>query len=156
MTEPFVEAQTAIRLFDARLDHFRRILAEFPEEKLWIRPKPDMVSLGNLACHLAGSMRDWFENGAAQGNWNRQRQYEFDRQGDLNRQQLLSHLDQTRQHCDQWLSSIDAQQWNQTVRFRDQDFSWCEILLRQVEHVAYHVGQAAFLRRIVADLPPAS
>ena len=57
MTSPFIEAQVAFDMFDARLDQLRRIVEEFPEDKLWQRPRADMVSLGNLVCHVAGSMR---------------------------------------------------------------------------------------------------
>jgi uncharacterized damage-inducible protein DinB len=154
MSHPFVEAQAAIRLVDARLDAIRGVLAEFPDDKLWQRPMAGVVSLGNLVLHVAGSMRDWFENGLAQGNWQRDRQGEFDRTGGYGRDQLLEHLNETRRHCDAWLQAIDAEQWEQVCQFRGKDYTVREIMLQQLVHAAYHAGQAAFLRRIVAGLPP--
>ena len=144
----------AIQLIDRKLDQIRRIADEFPKERLWDRPRPDMVSLGNLICHVAGSMRDWLENGLGQGDWKRDRPNEFQRENGLDRHALVSHLDETRDHCDSFLSTIDAATWNQTRAFRNKSFTVRQIVLQQMEHVAYHAGQAAFLRRIVADLEP--
>ena len=155
MAETFLEAQIAIQLFDRKLDQIRRIANEFPADKIWIRPQPDMVSLGNLICHVAGSMRDWLENGLGQGAWQRDRQREFDRDSDLNREALIQHLDETRQHCDSFLAQIDATTWNQERPFRDSSYTVRVIVLQQLDHAAYHAGQAAFLRRIVGDLGPA-
>ena len=155
MSDQFIEVQAAIQILDDKLDQIRRILAEFPEDKLWERPGAEMVSLGNLVCHVAGSMRDWIENGLAQGSWDRGRQNEFDRDGGLDRGELLKHLDETRAHCNSFLLEINEDQWNQQRQFRDKTYSVREIVLHQLEHVAYHAGQAAFLRRLVAGLPPA-
>ncbi len=154
MSASFNEAKTAIQFLDHKLDQLRRILEEFPEHKIWERPGPDMVSLGNLICHVAGSMRDWFENGLGQGHWNRDRQNEFDRSGDLTRAEILDELNETRQHCDSFLQEVNADNWNDERHFRNKSYLVREVLWHQVEHVAYHAGQAAFLRRIVADLPP--
>ncbi len=154
MSGSFLETETAVRLYDARLDQLHRILDEFPEEKIWQRPPPGMISLGNLICHVAGSMREWFENGLAQGNWQRDRQNEFDREGGMTRAELHAHLNETRDHCGPFLTAVSAATWNTSRPFRDKTFTVREIVLRQLDHVAYHAGQAAFLRRIVAGLGP--
>ena len=114
-----------------------------------------MVSLGNLICHVAGSMRDWFENGLGQGGWNRDRQQEFVRSGDMTRAEILDQLNAMRVHCDSFLEQVCAENWNDERTFRDKKYPVRDILWHQVEHVAYHAGQAAFLRRIVANLPAA-
>ena len=155
MPDDFADARIAIQLFDRKLDQLRQIANEFPPNKLWVRPKPDMVSLGNLTCHVAGSMRDWLENGLAQGTWQRDRPREFARDSDLDCTALVQHLDNERQHCDSFLTQIDATNWNESRPFRDTSYTVREIVLQQLEHAAYHAGQAAFLRRIVADLDPA-
>jgi hypothetical protein len=49
-----------------------------------------------------------------------------------------------------------VENWHDVRTFRDDSHTLHAILLRQLEHVNYHAGQAAFLRRIVADLGPAS
>lgn len=154
MTEKFVEARTAIKLIDRELDQIRRIVDEFPVEKLWQRPLPDIVSVGNLVCHVAGSMRDWFENGLGQGDWQRDRTAEFERENDLGADELIQRLDHARDHCDEFLAAIDAHTWDEARPFRNKSFTVREIVFQQLEHVSYHAGQAAFLRRIVADLHP--
>lgn len=69
MPTSFPEAEAAIRFLDKQLDAIRGILDEFPDEAIWVRPGEGVVSLGNLVCHVAGSMRDWLENGLRQGTW---------------------------------------------------------------------------------------
>ena len=154
MSDQFAEARTAIEFFDVQLNNIRGVLAEFPEEAIWQRTPEGLVSLGNLVCHVAGSMRDWFENGLAQGDWQRDRPYEFERDGDLDRDALQKHLDETREHCGAFLDEVTDETWEQTRRFRDKEYRVREILWHQVEHVAYHAGQAAFLRRLTGGLPP--
>ena len=68
---------------------------------------------------------------------------------------LIQHLNDTRDHCDSFLATVRAENWDETRTFRDKPFTVREIFFHQVEHIAYHAGQAAFLRRIVADLEPA-
>ena len=149
-------AQKIIQLFDARLNQYRNIVNEFADDKLWQRPQPGMVSLGNLVCHIAGAMRDWFENGIGQGQWTRDRQFEFDRDGGMICQELLDHFNRERIHCDHFLRTISTENWHEERRFRNDTFTIYDMLLRQLEHVNYHAGQAAFLRRIVAELGPVS
>ena len=69
--------------------------------------------------------------------------------------ELIQHLDDTRDRCEVFLATIDQQTWEATRTFREKSFSVRQIVLQQLEHVSYHAGQAAFLRRIVADLDPA-
>jgi len=154
MAETFIEAEAAMQLVDRRLEQLRSIAREFPSEKVWQRPDANMISLGNLICHVAGSMRDWFENGLGQGDWDRDRQHEFDRNGGMDAQALIEHLDDTRERCGRFLADIDEPTWNAPRAFRNKSFTVRDIMLHQVEHVAYHAGQAAFLRRIVAGLEP--
>ena len=154
MPERCVEAEVALRFVDHNLDQIRSIVAEFPGERLWQRPQSNMVSLGNLVCHVAGSMRDWIENGLGQGDWRRDRQREFDRENGMEAEALIQHLDATRDHCATFLAAIDEQTWCQARTFRIKSYTVRDIVLHQLEHVAYHAGQAAFLRRIVAELDP--
>lgn len=153
MGSQFAESAVAVEFLDTQLEKVRGVLEEFPEEKLWKRPAVGVVSLGNLVCHVAGSMREWFENGLGQGDWSRDRQFEFDRDGDLDKAALREHLDQTRIYCGKFLDAVNQENWEDERRFRDKPYSVREVLWHQVEHVAFHAGQAAFLRRMVADLP---
>lgn len=153
MTTQNNDCQAAIKLLDAKLDQLCRIAEEFPADCLWRRPSEGVVSLGNLLLHVTGSMRDWFENGLGQGNWSRDRDAEFACEGGLDAAQVIAQLRHTRAHCETFLAEVDGEQWESTRRFRDQEFTVREIVLHQLEHVAYHAGQAAFLRWLTAGLP---
>ena len=148
----FPESEAAVRFLDNQLDAIRGVLDEFPEESIWIRPAGGVASLGNLVCHVAGSMRDWFENGLGRGEWNRDRQLEFDRDGGWDRSALHALLNETRAHCGSFLEEVDAGNWEATREFRGRTMPIREVLWHQVEHVAYHAGQAAMLRRVTAGL----
>ena len=154
MPSTFPETAAAVRFLDKQLDAIRGVLDEFPDEAIWIRPGEGVVSLGNLVCHVAGSMRDWFENGLARGNWVRDRQLEFDRDDGPDRAGLHALLDETRAHCESFLCEVHAGNWEDDRQFRDRTLPVREVLWHQVEHVAYHAGQAALLRRLTGGLPP--
>ena len=154
MNTQWNEATQILAVFDGRLDQLRSIVREFPADKLWRRPMPQVASLGNLIVHVGGSMRDWFENGLGQGSWQRDRDGEFELTGDCDGQQLIAQLDETRGHCQQFLAQVNADNWDDERRFRDKTWTVRTMLLRQLDHASYHAGQAAFLRRLVADLDP--
>lgn len=154
MTASFPEAAAAVRFLDKQIDAIRGILDEFPDEAIWVRPGEGVVSLGNLVCHVAGSMRDWFENGLAGGEWLRDRQLEFDRDDGPDRAGLHTLLVETRSDCEDFLGEVDAGNWEDDRQFRGRTLSVREVLWHQVEHVAYHAGQAALLRRLTGGLPP--
>jgi len=148
----FPESEAALRFLDNQLDQIRGVLDEFPDEAIWVRPAEGVVSLGNLICHVAGSMRDWFENGLGRGEWVRERQLEFDRDGGLDRSALHELLNETRTHCGSFLAEVDAGNWEDERQFRGRTMPIREVLWHQVEHVAYHAGQAALLRRLTGGL----
>jgi uncharacterized damage-inducible protein DinB len=150
----FIEAQVAVQVIDRTLDRLRQIVRQFPADKVWERPAPDTASLGNLVCHVAGSMRDWVENGIGEGSWERDRGYEFAREDGLEPTELIQHLDETRELCDRFFSAISQDTWTEQRTFRGKSHVVRDIALQQIGHVAYHVGQAALLRRVVADLEP--
>ena len=154
MPSPFHEFETAVRFLDKQLDAIRGVLEEFPEEAIWVRPGEGVVSLGNLVCHVAGSMRDWFENGLARGDWIRDRQLEFDRDDGPDRAGLHALLDETRAHCEGFLAGVTEGNWEDDRRFRDRTLPVREVMGHQVEHVASHAGQAALLRRLTGGLMP--
>lgn len=154
MKSPFPEFEAAVRFLDKQLDAIRSVLEEFPEEAIWERPGEGVVSLGNLVCHVAGSMRDWFENGLARGNWIRERQLEFDRNDGPDRAGLHALLAETRTHCEGFLAGVTEENWEDDRQFRDRTLPVREVLWHQVEHVAYHAGQAALLRRLTGGLSP--
>lgn len=153
MSTSFSESETAIRFLDKQLDAIRAVLDEFPADAIWSRPSTGVVSLGNLVCHVAGSMRDWFENGLAAGDWVRDRQLEFDRDTGPDRAGLHAMLDETRTLCTAFLAEVCETNWEDDRQFRGRTLPVREVLWHQVEHVAYHAGQAALLRRLTGRLP---
>ena len=111
MRDCYIECQVALKLLDGKLAQLRSLVEQFPEDRIWQRPRPGIVSLGNLVCHVAGSMRDWIENGVAQRGWTRDRRNEFEREGGFDRDGLIKHLEETRAHCESLLAVLDQEQW---------------------------------------------
>ena len=153
MSKSFPESETAIRFLDHQLDAIRAVLDEFPDDAIWSRPCTEGVSLGNLVCHVAGSLRDWFENGLAAGDWVRDRQFEFDRDDGPDRAGLHALLDETRTLCATFLAEVCETNWEDDRQFRGRTLPVREVLWHLVEHVAYHAGQEALLRRLTGGLP---
>src|SRR5437868_10305740 len=62
------------------------------DEQTWWRPNAESNSIGNLLLHLAGNVRQWIVSGLGGQPDERVRQTEFDEQGTIPKDDLLSRL----------------------------------------------------------------
>ena len=161
METQFVESQS-YRPYDGRdsdplavmetdLDRFERIVGEFADEDVWKRPAPGMLSLGNLALHVCGSLHDWLGNGVLGRSSARDARDEKERDHAAP-EELMALFQEARSLLRAVRES--APDLGRIVHFRGKDRAVGYLILQEVEHVAYHLGQAAFLRRWVANLKP--
>lgn len=161
METQFVESQSyrpydgrdsdALAVIETDLDRLERIVGEFKEEDVWIRCAPGVMSLGNMVLHVCGSLHDWLGRGVLGRQLIRDRQAEID-QASGAPEELMGAFQEARSLLrDVRESSPD---WARVVRFRDKERAVGYLILQQVEHVGYHLGQAALLRRLVANLKP--
>ncbi len=141
----------AIAVMETDLDRLERFVGEFSEGDIWKRPAPGVMSLGNLVHHVAGSLNDWLAAGVLGRKVQRDRAHEIERESG-SPEELMGLFQEARSLLRDVRES--NQDYGRLVRFRDKEREVGYLILQQVEHVAYHLGQAALLRRWVAGLKP--
>lgn len=146
----------------------RELLAYRTEEEVWELPPGLPNSGGTLALHAAGNLLHFFGAVLGGSSYVRDREAEFQRRG-VPRAELVAELQRAGESVRETLARLDPGVFAQPypVPVLNRRLNTGEFLLHLAVHLAYHVGQVDFHRRIVtgdatgvgavspADLPSA-
>jgi len=143
------EYLTGIIVRDLRA--FRRTVEAFPrDEDLWAVPAGITNPAGALALHAAGNLRHFIGAQLGGTGYVRDRDAEFSRRG-VPRAEVLADLDAAIAEVGATLPPVDAERLLAPfptpvggVRVATLDF-----LIHLTAHLAYHLGQADYHRRLV-------
>lgn len=136
--------------FNQYLDQLADELRAYPnEESLWLAPAGINNCAGNLAIHLMGNLNHFI--GAALGDtgYRRNRELEFAAK-EVPREELLRWLAKTRDMLAESLHRVGDFKGPYPTGYRDRDGSITDQLNRLLAHLAYHVGQVNYHRRLLA------
>ncbi|MGJ1422027.1 DUF1572 family protein [Sphingobacterium spiritivorum] len=138
-------------LFERDLQKLRiEILLYKHEENLWIAEKGIANSAGNLCLHLIGNLNTYIGAEIGKTGYIRHRELEFSLR-DIPRAELIRHLDDTiTTVCDSLnaLSESDLHKEYPILVF-DQKTSVMYFLVHLTTHLAYHLGQINYHRRLL-------
>lgn len=143
---------------DHLLTLLRRDLAAFEAEvlamptdtDLWRRLPGISNSVGNLALHVAGNLQHFVGGVLAENGYVRDRDAEFARR-EGSRVEVVQELQNARAAVEATLPALTESQLAEPFPFaiEGQRFPTRVFLLRLAVHLAYHLGQANHLRRIL-------
>ncbi len=133
------------------LRSLRGELEHYPDEaSLWITPEGLPNSAGTLALHVAGNLQHYIGAQLGQSGYVRDRPREFAARN-VPRSQILAEIDAAEEAIRATLPRLTAEQLEANypetvggVRLRTDAF-----LLHLVAHLAYHLGQIDYHRRVV-------
>ena len=133
------------------LRSLRLELEAYPDEQLlWALPAGLPNSAGTLALQLAGNLRHYV--GALLGGtgYLRNRDEEFSAR-DVPRAVLLEQLAEAERVIASTLPGLSEEQMSRPFpeKIRDQQLRTDEFLLQLAVHLAYHLGQVSYHRRVV-------
>ena len=143
--------QSLISLFTRDLNTLIKELNAYQNEaNLWLVPEGISNSAGNLALHLVGNLNHFI--GAALGDtgYVRQRDLEFS-QKDVPRDQIIKQVEETIPMIEQALSKLSASELQEIYKHRpfDKPMSTEYFLMHLTMHLAYHLGQINYHRRLL-------
>jgi uncharacterized damage-inducible protein DinB len=143
------------RVLQRELASLRRELEAYPDEDLiWHVPQGAPNSAGTLALHLAGNIQHYV--GAILGGtgYVRDRHAEFATR-DLSRGSLLDHVAAAEEAVRSVLPAVTDASLSDSFpeAMRGVTLSRCQALLHLATHLAYHVGQVDYHRRLVTKDP---
>ena len=131
----------------------RQIESYDSEADLWQTPPGITNSSGTLTLHLNGNLLTFI--GAILGNtgYVRDRDAEFSRRN-VPRSELLSDIDSTIRVVDQTLAELDSRVLSEPypLDFGGTRVSTADFLVHLATHLAFHVGQIDYHRRLVTGV----
>ena len=145
-----VAMASVARIIDRDLVGVRRQLEAYPDEAhLWKSAEGVSNPPGNLALHLAGNLEHFIGACLGDSGYVRDREAEFSTR-DVPRAELIERLESARRRVGAALAALEdslgAEPYPQ--RFGDLEISRTRFLIHLVSHLAYHLGQIDYHRRL--------
>ena len=139
------------RLFNRELVSLRDELLAYPDEHaIWALPPGLPNSTGTLTLHLAGNLRWFIGTQLGASGYVRDREGEFS-QRDVPRETLIALVETTADEVTRSLASLDPAQLDAPypLEFGGIRVVTSRWLSHLASHLAYHLGQVDYHRRIV-------
>jgi uncharacterized damage-inducible protein DinB len=128
-----------------------RELDLYPDEASVWKELPGLPnSTGTLILHLAGNLQHFIGATLGQSGYVRNRDLEFSAR-DISRETLKAHLEQAQQAIIMTFSKLDEERLEQPFPElkRDVQLTTRQMLFHLLTHLAYHLGQLDYHRRVV-------
>jgi len=143
--------ETLTALFQRDLAKVSSELNQYPnEEQIWAVPPGITNSAGNLCLHLIGNLNTYIGGELGQSGYVRQRDLEFSLR-DIPRAVLLAQLDETASLVSRTLLSLNEARLDEEYPLLvfENKTSTGFMLVHLATHLAYHLGQINYHRRLV-------
>ena len=142
---------TIRRIYTESQPRILTCLDKLTDPQIWHRPNPASNSIGNLVLHLSGNIRQWIIHTLGSAPDTRQRQSEFDAQGPIPRQQLITTLNNTLAEAKPVIQNLTEQQLLAPYTVQGFNETGTSILIHIVEHLSYHTGQIAYITKAITN-----
>jgi len=143
--------QTLKTLFNRDLNRLKSEIGSYKNEaNLWIIDKSIANSAGNLCLHLIGNLNTYIGATLGGSNYIRNRELEFSLK-DVPKQELINMIEATIIVVNETLDKITEKQLNSeypTLVFQEKT-STEFFLVHLTTHLAYHLGQINYHRRLL-------
>jgi hypothetical protein len=143
--------ETLKSLFIRDLNRLKTEIESYTSEaKIWIIDKHIANSSGNLCLHIAGNLNTYIGKELGRINYIRNRDLEFSLKN-ISRAELVDKITGTIAMVDQVLSQLDESELNKEypTLVLDTKTSTEYLLVHLATHLAYHLGQVNYHRRLL-------
>lgn len=140
------------RLFEENFPRLRKCLLQLSDKEIWSKPNLHSNSVGNLALHLCGNIRQWIGSGLGKNQDERVRDLEFSEKGPIPKDELLALINKVENEARDILADCsidDLLKIHDVQIYRESGIS---ILIHVVEHFSYHVGQITYFIKYKKDM----
>lgn len=145
--------QNSSALFDRDLKKLKVEIESYKSEnKIWVIDKGITNSAGNLCLHLIGNLNTYVGLALGKIAYVRNRELEFSSKN-IPKAELLSKIEETRKVVQTSLSDITSSDLEQEFPMLvfEKPTSTEYMLLHLTTHLAYHLGQINYHRRLLDD-----
>ena len=135
-------------LSEHHLPRILECLRMLSEEDIWWRSHSTSNSVGNLALHLSGNVRQWIISGLGGEPDRRERDKEFAERGPLPRRALVTRLRRTVFEAAKALEDLGTDELIRVYSIQGFRVTGLEAVAHVVEHFAYHTGQIIYITKL--------
>ncbi len=135
-------------LLDQAMIKVQHCFGQLSDEQIWWRPQPEMNSIGNLALHMAGNLRQWAVCGLTDAIDSRQREQEFSQIQIIPAAELLELMSQTVRDAQQAINGFPADDWASQLSIQGFTVSAFSAASHTCTHFVGHTHQIIQLTRI--------
>lgn len=128
-----------IRLYKQDYVIIKNCCEDLNDEDLW-RETPEGVSIANLICHVCEMETFWIDGGLCGDEIDRDRQKEFDRKSDLNKEELIKRINDRNQTTINRINDVKEDDMMKSRIFHGDDFTGEGILFWHIHHLGLHRG----------------
>ncbi len=140
------------RLFDESFPRLRKCLSELSESEIWHQTNKNSNSVGNLALHLCGNVRQWIISGLGKEKDERIRDLEFSVERQISTPQLIALIDQIEKDAARIIDQCTIASMMAIHPVQIYQETGIAILIHVVEHFSYHVGQITYYVKYKKDM----
>jgi len=142
------------KLLDQYWPRLKKCVAPLSEEQVWWRPNEASNSIGNLALHLNGNVRQWLVSSFSQQEDQRDRAAEFAAKEGMPAAALLDKLGTTMDEAANVLNRLTATEMAATYEIQGYHVTGLDAVYQVVEHFGLHYGQIVYITKLLsgADL----
>ena len=148
LARPFL-AQAQRLLVRVYLPRIEACLCKLSPQQIWWRANPISNSVGNLALHLEGNVRQWIVSGLGGTPDRRQRDREFSELGPIPRRILLARLREVVGEADRVLRKLDGVALARPYSIQGYRVSGVRAVFTVAEHFSHHAGQIIQLTKML-------
>jgi uncharacterized damage-inducible protein DinB len=147
--------KTLQTIFSRDLNRLKREIELYKNEsQIWTTQKGITNSAGNLCLHLVGNLNTYIGNTYGGANYVRNRELEFSLK-DIPKAELIEKIEATRTIVQKALETISEKEllMDFPVLVFESKTSTEFMLIHLTTHLAYHLGQINYHRRLLDDQP---
>jgi uncharacterized damage-inducible protein DinB len=133
---------------DQLLGRITDCLGRLDYGQVWARGSENENSVGNLALHLCGNVRQWIVAGVGGRPDVRQRDAEFEARGGLDPKELAGRLSAIVCEAKEVIAALTPERLEQRVKIQNYDLTVLEAVLHVLEHFSHHTGQIIFATKL--------
>jgi len=147
-------AQARHLLLQVHLPRLESCLRMLALDQIWWRANLASNSVGNLALHLEGNVRQWIVSGLGAAPDRRQRDLEFSYLGPISSRDLIARLRLAVADADRVLRLLDAAALARTYSIQGFRVTGLRAVFHVAEHFSHHTGQIILLTKMLTARNP--
>jgi uncharacterized damage-inducible protein DinB len=148
LARPFL-AQASRLLLQVHLPRIEACVRGLSPDQIWWRANPASNSVGNLALHLEGNVRQWIASGLGGAPDRRQRDKEFLETGPVPRRTLLARLRKAVGEADRVMRKLNGVALARTYSIQGFRVTGLHAVFHVAEHFSHHAGQILLLTKLL-------